>query len=147
MVGLQAPTSLLAPSGYSIGSSKASPFHEHRRGLCDCRQQHRGNLPRSPTRCKPVEGIPADEWPTATPAATIGPFAHKTGPEELASACRVGRVWRSTNRPGCMGPLRRRSGPVAAVGFRPTGASQWDRPDPRLRGSGSGCVRSTRLEG
>ena len=32
-VGLQAPTALLAPSGYSIGSSKGSPFHEHRRGL------------------------------------------------------------------------------------------------------------------
>ncbi len=32
-VGLQAPDALLAPSGYSIGSSKATPVHEHRRGL------------------------------------------------------------------------------------------------------------------
>src|SRR5207248_619945 len=30
-VGMQAPITLLAPSGYSIGSSKATPDHEHRR--------------------------------------------------------------------------------------------------------------------
>src|SRR5579884_2903704 len=58
-VGLQAPTSLLAPSGYSIGSSKGSPVHEHRRGLYGCFQPHRRNLPRRPQRCKPVETVPS----------------------------------------------------------------------------------------
>ena len=33
-VGLQAPDILLAPSGYSIGSSKGPPGLEHCRGLC-----------------------------------------------------------------------------------------------------------------
>src|SRR5581483_770374 len=56
-VGLQAPTSLLAPSGYSIGSSKASPVHEHRRGLYDRRRPHSGTLSRLGALCKPVERI------------------------------------------------------------------------------------------
>ncbi len=37
-VGLQAPDSWLAPCGYSIGSSKGSPYHEHRRGSSSCHQ-------------------------------------------------------------------------------------------------------------
>jgi hypothetical protein len=57
-VGLQASTALLAPSGYSIGSSKASPVHEHRRGLHGRDRPHRGNLPRPGARCKRVETIP-----------------------------------------------------------------------------------------
>jgi len=43
-VGLQAPASLLAPSGYSIGSSKVTPDHEHRRGLCRASARHRDDF-------------------------------------------------------------------------------------------------------
>jgi hypothetical protein len=40
-VGLQAPNALLAPSGYSIGSSKESLVVEHRRGLCRRERPHK----------------------------------------------------------------------------------------------------------
>jgi hypothetical protein len=56
-MGLQAPASLLAPSGYSIGSSKGSPVHEHCRGLCGRCRPHRGTLSCRPVLGKPVEGV------------------------------------------------------------------------------------------
>src|SRR5260370_3461997 len=43
---------MLAPCGYSIGSSKATPVHEHRRGLCCRERPHRGFVPRGLSESK-----------------------------------------------------------------------------------------------
>jgi len=70
-VGLQAPTSLLAPSGYSIGSSKGSPVHEHRRGLWGRHRPHTGNVPCPRARCKRLDDEPFAAWSVTVEACKM----------------------------------------------------------------------------
>ena len=51
-MGLQATVAILAPCGYSIGSSKASPIHEHCRGSYNRERSHKEFVPRSRAGCK-----------------------------------------------------------------------------------------------